>query len=87
MTLGAPAIGSFLGEKNLPLQSVISASEISAPKGFTRLVLGNLKDGSFHMGDHLGSAMLRGLAASTGLAVANSGLTPDGGTVRWLPLP
>ena len=87
MTLGAPVIESFLGVKNLPLQSVESASEISAPKDFTRLVLGNLKDGRFQMGEHLGSAMLRGLAHSTGFAIADSGVTPDGGGVRWLPLP
>ena len=87
MTLGAPVIETFLGVKNLPLQSVESASEISAPKDFTRLVLGNLRDGHFHMGEHLGSAMLRGLAHSTGFAIANSGVTPEGGRVRWLPLP
>lgn len=87
MTLGAPVIDTFLGAETLPLQAVTTFGEISAPKDFTRLVLGDLKDGRFHMGEHLGSAMLRGLAQSTGFGVANSGLTPGGGTVRWLPLP
>ncbi len=87
MTLGAPVIDTFLGAETLPLQTVTTSGEISAPKDFTRLTLGDLRDGRFHMGEHLGSAMLRGLAHSTGFGVASSGITPDGGTVRWLPLP
>lgn len=87
MTLGAPVLKTLLGESSLPLEQVKTTSEISAPADFTRLVLGNLRDGQFQMGEHLGSAMLRGLALSTGFAVADSGLTPIGGAVRWLPLP
>lgn len=87
MTLGVPVIRSLLGESDLPLELVNTANEISAPTNFTRLVLGNLRDGRFEMGEHLGSAMLRGLALSTGFAVAASGLTPAGSSVRWLPLP
>lgn len=87
MTLGVPVIRSLLGENDLPLEVVDTANEISAPTNFTRLVLGNLRDGRFEMGEHLGSAMLRGLALSTGFAVAASGLTPEGSSVRWLPLP
>jgi len=87
MTLGVPVIKNLLGETEPPLAQVRTANEISAPADFTRLVLGNLRDGHFEMGEHLGSAMLRGLALSTGFAVANSGLTPVGGAVRWLPLP
>lgn len=87
MTLGVPVIRSLLGESDLPLELVNTANEISAPTNFTRLVLGNLRDGRFEMGEHLGSAMLRGLALSTGFAVAASGLTPEGSSVRWLPLP
>lgn len=87
MTLGVPVIRSLLGQSELPLEIVNTANEISAPTNFTRLVLGNLRDGRFEMGEHLGSAMLRGLALSTGFAVAASGLTPEGNSVRWLPLP
>lgn len=87
MTLGVPVIKNLLGESDPPLEQIKTANEISAPADFTRLVLGNLRDGHFEMGEHLGSAMLRGLALSTGFAVANSGLTPIGGSVRWLPLP
>ena len=87
MTLGAPVIGAFQGQKLPDLSSVRTRSEITAPKDFTRLVLGNLVDGEFEMGKHLGSAMLRGLASSTGFAIAEAGITPIGGHVRWLPLP
>ncbi|MDP1719809.1 MAG: molybdopterin molybdotransferase MoeA [Candidatus Nanopelagicaceae bacterium] len=87
MTLGVPVIKNLLGESDLLLEQVKTANEIAAPADFTRLVLGNLRDGHFEMGEHLGSAMLRGLALSTGFGVANSGLTPAGGSVRWLPLP
>lgn len=87
MTLGAPVIKNLLGENDSPLEQVRTINEISTPANFTRLVLGNLRDGHFEMGEHLGSAMLRGLAFSSGFAVADSGLTPASGSVRWLPLP
>jgi molybdopterin molybdotransferase len=50
------------------------------------LVLGNVVDGWFEMGEHLGSAMLRGLAHSTGFAVADKSME-EGEMVAWLPLP
>lgn len=87
MTLGAPILGAFQGEELPELSSVRTRNEINAPKDFTRLVLGNLVDGEFEMGEHLGSAMLRGLAKSSGFAIASPGNTPAGDTVRWLPLP
>lgn len=87
MTLGAPLVASLLGQVIPHLNTVITANELSAPADFTRLILGNLIDGHFEMGDHLGSAMLRGLARSTGFAVTGSGITPIGGLIRWLPLP
>lgn len=87
MTLGAPLLGAFQGQELPDLSSVRTRNELNAPKNFTRLVLGNLIDGEFEMGTHLGSAMLRGLAASSGFAVVDAGTTPIGGRVRWLPLP
>ena len=87
MTLGAPVLGAFQCEGLPGLSLVRTRNELKAPENFTRLVLGNLIDGEFEMGDHLGSAMLRGLANSTGFAVAPSGITPIGAQVRWLPLP
>lgn len=87
MTLGVPVINTMLAQSPTPLEDVKTADEISAPADFTRLVLGNLRAGRFDMGEHLGSAMLRGLAQSSGFAIASSGITQEGGIVRWLPLP
>lgn len=87
MSLGAPLIHSLLGQDTPQLARVQTREELTAPRNFTRLVLGNLINGQFEMGSHLGSAMLRGLAASTGFAVVNAGNTPTGGDVGWLPLP
>ena len=87
MTLGAPVLSAFQSEGQPELSLVRTRNELKAPENFTRLVLGNLIDGEFEMGDHLGSAMLRGLANSTGFAVVPSGITPIGARVRWLPLP
>ena len=87
MTLGAPVLSAFQSEGQPELSLVRTRNELKAPENFTRLVLGNLIDGEFEMGDHLGSAMLRGLANSTGFAVVPSGISPIGARVRWLPLP
>ena len=87
MTLGAPLIRSLLGQTPSTLLTVKTQNELISPENFTRLVLGNLDGGQFEMGEHLGSAMLRGLAASGGFAIVESGTTPVGGDVRWLPLP
>lgn len=87
MTLGAPVIATFLGGSDSALSLVESADDLSAPADFTRLVLGKLVNGHFEMGEHLGSAMLRGLAYSTGFGLAPSGQTKAGELIRWLPLP
>ncbi len=87
MTLFAPLIASLLGQPTKELEKVTTRDELSAPENFTRLILGNLVNGEFVMGDHLGSAMLRGLVSSTGFAVATAGVSAAGERVRWLPLP
>ncbi len=87
MTLGAPIISSLLGRVRSPLQPVETLDDLSAPLDFTRLILGNISGMQFSMGKHLGSAMLRGLASSTGFALAPSGETKAGEKVLWLPLP
>lgn len=87
MTLGAPLLGALQGGVLPELSWVATRNELKAPENFTRLVLGNLVDGEFEMGEHLGSAMLRGLAHASGFAIVESGTTPIGGKVRWLPLP
>ncbi|MSO43129.1 MAG: molybdopterin molybdenumtransferase MoeA [Candidatus Planktophila sp.] len=87
MSLGAPVIASMLGQSQQDLPTVITRRELTAPTGFTRLVIGNIVDAQFEVGQYLGSAMLRGLAHSTGFAVVTKELTAAGESVRWLWLP
>ncbi|CAB5241166.1 unannotated protein [freshwater metagenome] len=86
LSLGQPMINSLLGHVGSALNSVITGDDLDAPDGFTRLVLGNMVDGWFEMGEHLGSAMLRGLANSSGFAVVEKSVE-EGEIVAWLPLP
>ena len=80
-------IASQLGQGQKILTTVITASDLTAPADFTRLIIGNLIDGQFRVAPYLGSAMLRGLAHSEGFAVVTKELTAAGESVRWLDLP
>ena len=86
LTLGQPVIDALMGRKETELNQIVTGDDIDVPEGFTRLVLGNIVDGWFEMGEYLGSAMLRGLAHSTGFAVADKSME-EGEMVAWLPLP
>ena len=86
LTLGQPVIDALMGRKKVELNQIVTGDDIEVPEGFTRLVLGNVVDGWFEMGEYLGSAMLRGLAHSTGFAVADKSME-EGEMVAWLPLP
>jgi molybdopterin molybdotransferase len=87
MTFAQPIIDSMLGRPALTLRSVPTVEALRSPAGHTRLIAGNLVDGRFVLSPYGGSAMLRGLAQSTGFAVAQAGDTPAGAVVEWLPLP
>lgn len=87
MTLGQPLFNALLGRSTKILDSIKTKKGIKIPEGFTRLVLGNVRGEFFAESDYLGSAMLRGLAQSSGFAVAASGSDEAGSTVLWLPLP
>jgi molybdopterin molybdotransferase len=88
MSLGAPILAGLAGRPVLPeLADVTCTQAVGAPATEDRLVLGSLVDGRFVPGSHLGSGMLRGLAAATGFAVLPPGGVAEGDTVRWLPLP
>ena len=87
MTLGQPLFNALLGRSTKALDSFSTKKGIKIPEGFTRLVLGNLRGEYFEESDYLGSAMLRGLAQSSGFAVAVGGSGEAGSTVLWLPLP
>lgn len=86
MSLGQPLIDALLGRPTRDLENVITGKEIGAREDFTRLVLGNINSGVFHEVEHLGSAMLRGLAHATGFAVAHDGVGAAGSQVEWLPI-
>ena len=86
LTLGQPVIDALMGRKEVELNQIVTGDDIDVPEGFTRLVLGNIVDGWFEMGEYLGSAMLRGLAHSSGFAVADKSME-EGEMVAWLPLP
>ena len=86
-SLGQPVIASQLGQAQKTLKYVISASDLTAPADFTRLIIGNLIDGKFHIAPYLGSAMLRGLAHSQGFGIVTQEFTSAGEQIRWLDLP
>ena len=86
LTLGQPVIDSLMGRKEAELHQIVTGDDIDVPEGVTRLVLGNVVDGWFEMGEYLGSAMLRGLAHSTGFGVADKSME-EGEIIAWLPLP
>jgi molybdopterin molybdotransferase len=86
LTLGQPVIDALMGRKETELNQIVTGDDIDVAEGFTRLVLGNIVDGWFEMGEYLGSAMLRGLAHSTGFGVADKSME-EGEMVAWLPLP
>lgn len=88
LSLGAPLLAGLAGRQALPrLARVTLATAVGGPPREDRLVLGTLHDSTFQPGGHLGSGMLRGLAAATGFAVLPPGGAPAGAPVRWLPLP
>ena len=87
LSLGGPLLARLFGQKFGVLDDVELAENVSAPERETRLVLCTLHSGVVTPTAHLGSAMLRGLAASDGFAVIAPGGGAAGDLVRWLPLP
>jgi molybdopterin molybdotransferase len=87
VTLAVPALDALLGRSPSPLERVRTADELRAPVGHTRLIAGTIVDGAFVLSPYGGSAMLRGLARSSGFAVVAERLVPAGAQVEWLPLP
>lgn len=86
VTLAVPVIDAMLGRSPAPLLSARAGEELRTPPGHTRLIAGNVVNGVFHLSPYGGSAMLRGLARSTGFAVVTSPV-PAQAEVEWLPLP
>ena len=87
VTLAVPAIDALLGRSPVTLEQVRTAEELRAPVDHTRLIAGTIIDGAFVLSPYGGSAMLRGLARSSGFAVVTERFVPAGAQVEWLPLP
>lgn len=87
LSLGAPLIDSLLGRSSAPLPTVELTQDTKAPEREHRLVAARLADGRATPVQHLGSAMLRGLAAADGFALMPPGGAVAGDTVGWLALP
>lgn len=87
VTLAMPAIDVLLGRTPAPAVKVTAGEELRAPAGHTRLIAGNVSDGIFQLSPYGGSAMLRGLAQSSGFAIVPEGVRSRGSVVEWLPLP
>lgn len=87
MTVGQPVIERQLGRPETILSRVPTSTELHGSRGHTRLVAGNVIDGVFELSPYGGSAMLRGLAQSSGFAIVPESGIGEGDLVEWLPLP
>lgn len=86
-TLAIPAIDALLGRSPAPRHTARAGEDLRCPPDHTRLIAGTVVDGVFQLSPYGGSAMLRGLAQSTGFAVVTDQGVPAGAEVEWLPLP
>lgn len=87
VTLAVPVIDAMLGRAASALSVVRAGEDLRSPVHHTRLIAGTVVDGVFQLSPYGGSAMLRGLAQSSGFAVVDEPVVPAGAPVAWLPLP
>ena len=87
LSLGVPLFESLSGRTAQPLPEVRLGEAAKAPATEHRLLASRLVDGVAVPVAHLGSAMLRGLAAADGFAVLPPGGSDAGDDVAWLSLP
>ncbi len=87
LSLGVPLFDSLSGRPAQPLPEVRLGEAAKAPATEHRLLASRLVDGVAVPVAHLGSAMLRGLAAADGFAVLPPGGSAAGDDVAWLALP
>jgi molybdopterin molybdotransferase len=85
-SFGAPLIRSLLGGTEPGIKRIELSQPLKTPENFSRLVPGKLDGNTFIQAGYLGSAMLRGVAASEGFALIEPGDNPSGAPARWLPL-
>ena len=85
-TLAQPIISKMLGQQ-LPVGvSIPTSQSLKGGKSDSRLVPGSIENREFVPALYSGSAMLRGLSASTGFAIVTAPVDA-GGSIEFLPLP
>jgi len=87
LSLGEPLLGSLLGRGRDGLPHVTLSEAARAPDHEHRLLACTLAGVIATPVQHLGSAMLRGLAQADGFAVLPPGGAGAGDTVAWVALP
>jgi molybdopterin molybdotransferase len=87
VSLGIPLVESLHASPQVEWEYVETAHDVTAPAAETRLLAAQRRDGKACAVSHLGSAMLRGLAAADGFAIIPPGGVAAGASVRWLSLP
>ena len=86
ITLAQPIISKMLGQQ-LPVGvSIPTSQSLKGGKSDSRLVPGSIENREFVPALYNGSAMLRGLSASTGFAIVTAPVDA-GSTIEFLPLP
>lgn len=85
-TLAQPIVEAMLGRAEQD-RRVPAGADLHGAGDSTRLLAGALVDGAFTGAPFTGSAMLRGLAESSGFAVVPPGGCAHGELVRWLEHP
>lgn len=86
-SIGMPLVDGLLGRPLAALGTVLLASDVHNESGQTRLVTFSLHAGGATPTPRQGSGMLRGLAASDGVAVIPPGGASAGSPVETVPLP
>lgn len=84
ITLAQPIIDAMLGRVDVE-QHVPTSDDLHPAGNGSRLIAGKLVNGAFTGAPFTGSAMLRGLANSSGFAVVPEEGCKVGELVRWLP--
>lgn len=87
LSLGQPLFDALLGRSPRDLPQVTLAEGATAPEHEHRLLACELSGVTATPAQHLGSAMLRGLAVADGFAVLPPGGADGGDIVGWLALP
>lgn len=84
---GIPVLSKMLGTFKPKTEEIYLSEPVSTPKDFYRLIPGVINSRQFTPAEHIGSAMLRGLANSSGFALVPPGSHSIGAEVTWLAFP